>query len=292
MSMSQHETYPGIWELAEGPKPELLRDYLLWLQNNPDSLRSAVEAMQWLPVGFNALAIARRVNPTTGIVDETLQLNLYHQDYRGNDHPHGHSRNARTIWYSQPDARQRITRHFPLPNGTARIDSLPVAERQVIANSIIDKKDGRRPDYNPIQLGTRLVLEQSVTLAAPLGSQDFGSLEVHNIGFVGEGVAISVHYKGLEEATELSDVVGLTSYKGLTPIQAEEVQAARSETAERLPASGIDGPRQGPVTMVYPPLDFDLQQMEPMPTRTEQVVAEKLLMGGLATAEALSRFAA
>lgn len=290
--MLQHETYPGIWELANGPKPELLRNYLQWLLDIPENLQSAAESMQWLPVGFNALAVAHRVNPATGVIDETLQLNFYHQDYRGNDHPHGHSRTARAIWYSEPNARQHITRHLPLPNGAAKINDLQVVERQVVANSIIDKRDGRRPDYNPIQLGTRLVLEQSVTLAAPLGSQDFGSLEVHNIGFEGEGVAISVHYKGPEEPAELSDFEGLTSYKGLAPIQAEELQAARALAAKQLLANGIDGPRQGPVTMVFPPLGFDLLQMEPIPTRTEQVVAEKLLIGGLATAEALAKFAA
>lgn len=291
-----HMQYTDVWHLAEGPDPTLLKGYLRWLVDDPDRFASAVDSMQWLPVGLNALTVARSVDPASGIVDQILQLNFYHGDYPGNEDPHAHSRNASTTWYAHPTARQHITRHFLLPEKAKPITDLPLSERQIVANCITDYRDGRRPGYSPVPLGTRLILELSETRVAPLGSQSFGSLEVHHVGFEGPGVAVSVHHKQAEEPAVLGTFGGLVSYKGLSPLQAEAVTAARAAVTAQLSCDTSSvtlnfRPRLGPTTMVFPPLDFDLALMEAVPTSTPPSISERLLLGGLATAEFLAEAA-
>lgn len=283
-----HMAFPEIWALKDGPNPQVLERYLSWLTEDGERFASATNSMQWLPVGFNALLVARHWDNQKATTAESLQLNFYSADQQGNEGPHGHSRPAVTSWYAHPDARQVFTRHLPLPEGARRINDLPIQERLLAANCIIDHRDGRRPGYHPVILGSRLILEQSVTRIAPLGSQWFGSLEVHHIGFDGPGVAISVHHKAAEEPEALSDLEGLIYYKGMTSDQAEEIAEVRSGL---LIETSPDGPRLGPVTMLYPPTDFDIQEMEPIPTSTDPTVAEDLILGGLKTVSYLAKAA-
>lgn len=281
-----HMNFPEIWALKDGVNPEVLAAYLRWLTEDDARLASAIDFMQWQPVGFNSLLVARQVDEEAGTTAEALQLNFYQADQKGTEDPHGHSRPSITSWYARPDARQVITRHLPLPEGTARIPDLLIEERLVAANCIIDYRDGRRPGYHPIIVGSRLILKQSLTRVAPLGSQWFSSLEVHHVGFEGLGVAISIHHKGPEETAELSELNGLMNYKGLTAEQAEEVKEARDRLGVEIEGSPSE-PRLGPVTMIYPPLDFDAAGMETVPTSTEAGQAEALILGGLSTAKYL-----
>src|SRR5665213_1481794 len=136
-AIAPHMLYPDVWDLAAGPNPQLLRDYLRWIVSEERRFESATETMQWIPVGLFSLPVAKELD-ASGLVTQTLQINFYHEDYPGNEHPHAHSRPARTIWYSSPHARQIITRSLPLSEHTPRIDGLSIHRRQVVAKSIID----------------------------------------------------------------------------------------------------------------------------------------------------------
>jgi hypothetical protein len=286
--LKPHMDYPEIWDLKDGPNPELLAKYLSWLTQDGARMESATADMQWLPVGFNTLLVARRWNEEKQTTDETLQLNFYSEDMPGNEGPHGHSKPAVTHWYAHPNARQVITRHLPLPERARQIEGLPIKERLVAANCIVDLRDGRRPIYNPIILGSRFILEQSETRVAPLGSQWFGSIEVHNVSFEGPEVAISVHHKGAEESPELSSSRGLTDYKGLTPEQSDQVVEVRQKLLTNKPSSKDNlKPRLGPVTMLYPSDEAEVLGMELIMPSPNRSIAEDLILGGLKTAKHL-----
>ena len=273
--------FPEIWELAKGPNPELMAEFMEWLTADDERFQSAITSMQWIPVGINILTVATKT--TDGTVTDSLQLNFYNPDIKGNDGAHAHAKDARTIWYAQPGTRQVITREQPLPINAPKLDDVLVEERVAVGNCLVDYGDGQRPGYRPVVLGRRLIMQQSVSSVAPLGWQDFKSTEVHSIGFEGKGVAISAHYKGAVEAEQLNGPDGLVYYKGLTPDEAAEIEEARNSIGESLTNGSL-----GPVTMLFPNPDFNPEDMESEPTCTETRLAEELVLGGLNTVRILA----
>jgi hypothetical protein len=290
-----HMQYKDAWDLAKQPDVERLNDFLTWIADDDGRFESAANSMQWLPPGFNMLLLARDVN-SDGTVKRSIQLNFYHPKYPGNEQPHGHSKNARTIWYAPPGAQQVISRYAVLDSQAPRIQGLDIKEMQVAGNCIVDLQDGRRPIYEPVALGNRWLVEQSVTQVAPLGSQDFSSVEVHHIGFRGDGVSVSVHYKGPEESPDLSGIDGLVHYKHVTREEAEELVRVRNELALRIGEMGVGNvvprprPRMGPITMMYIP-PGSVSEIETLPSSTPISIGEFLVRGAIHTTEKLKRAA-
>lgn len=276
-----------IWQLAAAPNPQVLYDYLHAVAVDDERFAEIAESMQWYSPGFSSVLVAREANDD-GTTNRSLQLNFYHPDYPGNEEPHGHSRNALAAWYAPPGTHQVISRYVILDEGAPVVDGTDVEEYAVAANCIIDLKDGRRPHYEPIDLGTRLLLKQSVTNVAPLGSQVFNSTEVHHVGFEGSGVAVSAHFKGPEEPAVLSGTAGLIHYKRLNPAEAEKVVAARQDLAGQTSSASSGDTRLGPATMMYAPVESGIS-VEASPVTTSSETAEMLIIGALKTAEKLVR---
>ena len=285
-----HMQYEAAWELGGPPDSHLPYDYLVWLANSPERIQSAIDTMQWLPPGFNTFPVVRATNPD-GTTQCSIQLNLYHPDHPGNEEPHGHSRNARTAWYALPGTRQVIHRYGIVGKGASRIDGLDVDEYVVAGNCIIDLKDGRRPRYHVVELGAELLIRQSITYTASLVYQEFASTEVHHIGFLGDGVAISAHYKGQEESPVLSGIGGLMSYKRVDRQGAERLISERETLLKELTTiPSLASPRLGPTTMMYMH-PSSVASIESEPTKTSADIAERLIVGALYTAERLRRVA-
>lgn len=286
-----HMQNKDVWDLAKQPDVGRLNDVLTWLADDDGRFESATNSMQWLPPGFNSLLLARDVNPD-GTVQRSIQLNFYHPDHPGNEEPHGHSKNARTIWYAHPRAQQVISRYAVLDSQAPRIQGLDIMEMQVAGNCIVDLQDGRRPIYEPVALGNRWLVEQSVTQVAHLGSQDFSSVEVHHIGFRGDGVSVSVHYKGPEESSDLSDIDGLVHYKHVTREEAEELVRVRKGLGLRIGEIGVGDviPRLGPITMMYIP-PGSVSKIETLPSSTPIPIGESLVRGAIHMTEKLKRAA-
>lgn len=286
-----HMEWDHAWELGKGqPNPTLLNSYLRWLMQDEERFDSAVESMQWLPPGFNMLLIARKPGDDNETL-ESVQLNFYHPDSPGNEEPHGHARNAVASWYSPPGTKQLISRYMVLhadaPN--LELDGVDVEEHQVVANNVIDLKDGRRPIYKVLPLGGRLILKQSQTEVAPLGRQFFASTEVHHVGLNADEqdeVAVSVHYKGPEEPVQLSQPDGLVYYKGISMDDAVAIGEARRNLTggTELPSNA----RLAPTTMMYRPMSAE-SGIEETPKSTSGATAEKLLVGAIRTTERLQK---
>lgn len=279
--------FDRAWELAGQPDPELLHDYLRWVVDDADRFGEAVSSMQWFPPGFSSFLVARDVG-TDGSTRQSIQLNLYHEDYPGNEEPHGHSRNACASWYAMPGTHQIISRYAVLNAGATPIEDTDTQEFAVAGNCIIDLKDGRRPIYTPVELGSRLLVKHSVTQVAPLGSQLFNSTEIHHVGFRGPGVAVSAHYKGPEESAALSEHDGLIYYKGLSSDEAEQILEVRLRLTSEAESEGADDSRLGPTTMMYAPIDSGIS-VEASPIATDPETAEMLILGALRTAERLKK---
>jgi hypothetical protein len=274
--------FPRAWELAAEPNTELLKECLRWIVEDSDRFASAAAAMRWLPPGFHMFPIGVYIDPQTGTT-RTVQFNFYHEDYPGNQGPHAHAKKARTTWYALPNTWQLISRYQLLPPGTPRLPDVPVLERYMIANNLIDPRDGTRPVYRGTKLGRRLVADLSMSQVVALGGQQFGSREIHNIAFRGKGTAVSVHRKDEEESPSLSSFTGLIYYKGATPEGAEAIVADRQMLAAQYEGSNM---RLGPATMIF--LE-EGQELEEEPRGATPEVAESLILGGLATAEFLDR---
>lgn len=291
LSKPLHMEFPDIWELKNGPNPDLLTEYLTWLASDDERLASGVAAMQWYPPGFHGLLIALDKQPGDATHRATLQLNFYHEDYPGDEEPHAHSRDALSSWYAPEGTRQILTRYQVIPDEAPRFRGVPVEERAVIAMNIGDAGNGQRPVYMPKQLGKGLILKRSVSNVASFGSQGFASTEVHHAGFEGKGVAISAHYKGPEEAEALNTFEGFRYVKGLSKDAAAELVETRQKLEERLRvANETDGVRLAPSTTLYPRLDRVtniLVRGKIAPPKVE--VSEAMILGALATAEKLTR---
>lgn len=287
--LPSHMGYPGIWELGRGPNPELLFDYLVWVMSDDERFASAVDSMQYFPPGFHGLLIAvdRRASDPTH--RESLQLNFYHEDTPGDEEPHAHSRDAFSTWYAPAGTNQVLTRYQVVPDTAPCFKGLPVEERVLTVMNIGDKGNGQRPIYMPTELGRALILPRSETRVASLGSQRFDSTEVHHAGFRGKGVAISAHYKGPEEIEGLNTLPGFMYVKGLTEEAATQLVTVRHELTEELRSGEGDAKvRLAPSTTMYPRPEnvvniLERGQIAPPDPR----VSERMLLGGLATAESL-----
>lgn len=307
-----HRKWSGynLMDLAKGPNPQMLHEYFEWMtkSGNDDILESAVKHMQKIGVGFHALTVARirRPGSLTGEIYQSMQFNFYHGDTTGHEDPHGHSRNAKSVWYAT-EAVQEITRWKllqvePWPHDRGALSGLAglsPRHADIVANVIVDKLDGMRPDYFPTTIGRGVLLGDAGTGTAPLGTTKFPSHEVHSVKYqpslekLGE-VAVSTHWKGPEESRWLSTIDGLMLVKGLTLEQAQRAVAAR-ESAERILNMPMQPRRArlGPTTMVYH-LQEAMEQdpnkeltvvthLDEAPEETNPEVALKFIIGGRET---------
>lgn len=288
--------YPGnLWDLSVEPNPALLHDYLEWLTVDDDRLASAAHAIQYYEVGFHGLTVGRQYDQDENLT-KSLQLNFYHRDFESSEHPHGHSRDAEATLYSTGD-RQQITRwkvlgqtaedrinlqlaDMPLLEKSGKT-TLSLARCSAVANMIVDKRDGRRPDYHPLKVGNAVLSLLSISQVAPLGTTYFTSTEVHDVtfDFGSNDVAISAHIKYGEEPELLSTRNGLMGWKGLSFVEAGEVIRHRESLRQRLNDESSQN-RLGPVTMMYPPLDFDVTSLGTEAQATDLYDAERLIIGG------------
>ncbi len=310
-----------LWNLSHDENPELLLEYFEWLTKpgNDEAFESAVDSMQQVGVGFNALHIKRMNNPNTGKMTDSLQLNFYSEAVSGTgeESPHNHSRPAHAAWYST-GARQVITRWRPT-------DHEPMAEYDtqhklvdVVANAIIDNKDGRLPEYYPRKIGEGVLWLLSRTKVAPLGSQTFSNREVHAVSVewredsiqrknakLGQ-VAVSAHYKSWEpepayyhlmEHSYLREPYNrvriltnefLKVSHGLTHNQAYEASCLIEEVKQKYDLDyDADDPRSQLITIVYPPRGSSIEHLEGKPKSTDPETAKELILSGKETLQAL-----
>lgn len=310
-----------LWNLSNDEDPELLLEYFEWLTKpgNEKAFESAVDSMQQVGVGFNALHVKRMNSLETGKMTDSLQLNFYSEAVSGTgeESPHNHSRPAHAAWYST-GARQVITRWRPT-------DYEPLAEYDtkhklvdVVANAIIDNKDGRLPGYYPKKIGEGVLWLLSRTKVAPLGSQTFSNREVHAVSVewrkdsiqrknarLGQ-VAVSAHYKNWEpepayydhmEHTYLREPynrVRIPTWKfleishGLTSEQAFRAYQLIEEVKQKnnLDYDASD-PRSQLITIVYQPIDSSIEHLEGKPKSTDPETAKELILSGKETLQAL-----
>lgn len=310
-----------LWNLSHGEDPELLLAYFEWLTKtgNEEAFESAVNSMQQVGVGFNALHIKRMNSLNTGKMTDSLQLNFYSEAISGTgeESPHNHSRPAHAAWYST-GARQVISRWRPT-------DSEPLAEYDtdfkhvdVVANAIIDNKDGRLPGYYPRKIGESVLWLLSRTKVAPLGSQTFSNREVHAVSVewrkdsiqrknakLGQ-VAVSAHYKSwepepayyyptehahLRESTSLKPIHTMDFLRishGLTEKQALLAYLLVAEVNKK---HGYDNEsvrnKSQMITMIYPPRGSSIEHLEGQPKATDPEVAKDLILSGKETLYAL-----
>lgn len=261
--------FPDIWDLADEPNPELLKQYLDWVFKDEDRLESAAEAMQRV-AEFNALHVAVE-RDETGLMTRSLQLNFYSRFTGGNEDPHGHSRDASAVWYSGPNTRQVVTRWEALPHAhlpeydwlspyhTKQPENFELRKR--IANVIIDKGDGKRPGYYPIEGDVVRLRKQSILKFAPLSSITFSPHEIHDVAVQwgeDEYIAISIHKKEAEQPEEYNNPDNLVEYKGFSLDAAQEVHSKAKKMIKDLPP----GSRLGPITPIYLPFDTDVSKLE------------------------------
>ena len=174
-------SFPGdIWALSQSYRPDILHAFFRHLLESEERFRQAVQAIQWFPVGFHGLHVAMLYDDNGDMV-ASVQINLYHPAYAGNEHEHAHARDAMTFWYAPPGTYQRIRRSMILAPDARRIKGVSAEERALVMNCLIDLGDGRRPGYHPVHLGTRWVASLSKSFVADQGFQWFSSIEVHDI---------------------------------------------------------------------------------------------------------------
>lgn len=289
-----YRQYPDIQEignLSEGPNAQLLADYLRWLVDDPERFESAAENMQWFPPGFHSLLIGLKKEDGDPTHQGSVQLNFYHKDFPGDEEPHAHSRDAVSGWIAPKGTKQILTRYQVISTDAPLIRGLPVQERVVTAMNIGDSGDGRRPVYMPTPLGRSLILPRSETKVASLGTQRFDSTEVHHAGFEGEGVAVSIHVKGPEEANGLNSREGFIHYKGLDEVLADELLVIRDGLTTRLKEQSTGGKiRLAPSTMLYPSEDrVDEIVGRGVFERPTPFTSEFIVLGALKTAQEVAK---
>ncbi len=303
-----------LWNLSRDEDPELLLAYFEWLTKagNEDAFESAVNSMQQVGVGFNALHIKRSRSPNTGKMTNSLQLNFYCEAVggTGEESPHTHSRNAHATWYST-GARQVISRWRPTDHEPPAEYDADFKLVDVVANAIIDNNDGRLPGYYPKKIGEGVLWLLSRTKVAPLGSQTFSNREVHAVSVdwhkesihrknakLGQ-VAVSAHYKSEEPEAHTEYPEPFNSHPmntreflhishGLTGYQSQEAYDLIEEVKQKynLNYDAFD-PRSQLITIVYPPRISSIEHLEGQPKATNPDVAKDLILGSIETLRAL-----
>lgn len=265
--------FPSVWKLSTSYRPDLLYGLFKHIFASEKRYQHATQSLQWFPVGFHSLHLAMRFSPK-GEMTESLQMNLYHPQFPSNEHEHAHARDARSFWYAGPKTHQHIYRSKLLPKHAWPMRGVSVQERELFVNCITHL-DGRKPAYHPVALGKRLVIEQSSSSVPDQGHQTFSSTEIHNVGFEGDGMGISLHYKGPEESKSLNSRDGMVHYKGLT---IDEIFQLEDKT-----------PKGHCVrTLILPPVGFSVEEFETKPSSPSSVVGTMLLEEALRMVQRLT----
>ncbi len=257
-ALSPHMQYPTVWELgASGPQG--VKDYLEWTLSDTERARSAAESLRYLKIGMHFLTVAQRTLDDGTVVDK-LELNFWDEEYPAQTGAggHAHARDPELWSFIHPRARQRVTGINLLPPGTRRLPNLPIQERRLAILTKVDTGDGLGTIYCPMGLGERLTIE-TVTDMPPGTHQRFSSLFIHEVAFEGPGTGVTVQRQGPTEQRGLNIFEGLTTYKGLTPPEAEVV--LRHGQGVKNALVGAAG-KVVAHTVLVRNLDFTLGQME------------------------------
>ena len=265
-------SFPNVCELGCGYRPDFLLDFLKHLHDSHELLAQAMQSLQWFPVGFHGVHIAMQYDDQ-GEMIASLQMNLYHPEFCGNDDTHAHARYATSFWYAPQNTRQIIRRSKMLPPDAQTVPGVDVERKQLVVNCL-RHLDGRRPEYNPVVLGERWVVEQSCSFVPDQGHQRFQSFEIHNVGFQGKSMGISLHYKGKEEPPGLNTIDGLIAYKGLTQDEAHALD-------EKMPV------RNNACTIVLPSTECSEDSFQRKPAHPSEKISLSILETALQTTELL-----
>ena len=280
MTAPLHMQYPGKWQL--GPSgPDAVKDYLAWTLGDSDRTESAAWALRRLGIGMHFLTIAQKLNALQE-VEKKIELNFWSEEFPAEVGAggHAHARDMELWSYIHPNARQQITGIALLPPSTRKLPDLPVEKRKLVMLNKVDTGDGLGTFYHPVVLGERLTLE-GVTDMPPGTHQRYSSLFIHEVGYEGPGMGVTVQRQGHTEQDALNSFEGFTTYKGLTPAEAEEViRQRRTQTlGDRVVAS----------TVLVRDLDFTVDQLEDRAYEVEPERYAYLAEGAIRSLEILIR---
>lgn len=251
-----HMRYPARWEL--GPSgPEAVKDYFEWTLADPDRLASAALAVRGLGIGMQFLTVAQEYDKS-GKVKKKVELNIWTEDFppQVGGGGHAHARSGELYSFIHPKARQFVRSTRLLPANTRRLPDLPLAERKLVILNKVDSGDGLGTFYHPVVLSDECLTLDEREEELPTGThQRFSSLWIHEVGYEGPGVSVTVQCQGPIEQAALNSFEGLITYKGLTPEAAEEV--IRQRRILDLAGKAIDAS-----TVLVRDPDFDVSQME------------------------------
>lgn len=273
-----HMLYPHIWDFLHGPNPKLFQDYMKWIHADDQRIDSVCDSMEWFDVGFHRLPLAYVTNEV-GEVTTSIQANFYSEEFPSNEDRHGHSRNAKVVWYAPPDTRQIVVQSRLLPNGAKPVEDFYVQEVPILVLGLTPRAPGQAEAYTTREVGRGLAAELVTVSKASLSEEIFNSVGIHHVSHEGPGVAVSIHVKGRRESAALNDKDGLVHYKGLTHEQA-------ALALEAFPAE-VGRHR----TIVLPRRDIGAGGIEPIRPRPPREVSQRLLKGALHTSEKLFRAA-
>ncbi len=278
-----HAQYPGIWELGESG-PQGVYDYGRWLLADEERFLSAAQHMRYLKIGMHFLTAAQ-IFDENGDVSKKLEINLWAEE-----HPpevgaggHAHARAPELYSFIHPDARQTVSGLQLLPRTARRLPGLPIKEGLLVILNKIDLGDGLGTIYDPLVLDSCLALRYDAEL--PTGArQKFSSLFVHEVGYKGPGVGVTVQIQGPSEQAALNTFEGFVNYKGLDEDQAARVVESRDNVVSRLKT---DTGKLIASTVLVRDGDFTPNQMETTAQPIPIDRAERLIRGGIYTQEAL-----
>ncbi|HEU5121431.1 MAG TPA: hypothetical protein VFT59_01180 [Candidatus Saccharimonadales bacterium] len=267
-----HMQYPAKWHL--GPSgPEVVKDYFEWTLADPNRVASAALALRGLGIGMQFLTVAQE-HDDDGKVKRKIELNMWTEDFpaRVGAGGHAHARNGEIYSYAHPKARQYVRSVRLLPPHTRKLPDMPVEERKLVILNKVDSGDGLGTLYNPVIIGDECLTLDEREEEIPAGThQRFSSLWIHEVGYQGPGVSVTVQHQGPVEQDALNSFEGLTTYKGLSPEAAEEVIRQRQILA--LAGKAVDAS-----TVLVRDLDFETSQLEerafPLPPERYPYLAE------------------
>jgi hypothetical protein len=220
-----------------------------------------------------------------GDVIKKLELNFWSEEFppEVGAGAHAHARAPELYSFIHPDAWQMVTSLQLLPPTAQRLSGLPIKEGLLVMLNKVDPGNGLGTIYHPLVLDNRIALMAKARLPAR-ARQRFSSLFIHEVGFQGPGVGVSVQIQGPAEQPALNTFDGFVNYKGMTADNATAILEARSnlmtdlqEGVGKLIASTVLIREHG-----FTPDQLE-QTAQPIPISR----VEGLLRGGLHTQEAL-----
>ena len=259
---SQFGELPDVESLfAARLDPAVLKDTLDWVRGDDERYDAFLNSFREYGVGLLGTTLAREVGHS-GESLQTFQINFYTPEVQapydefGNPASHGHSRPVETnLFATNPDALE-VARYRMVDPSFHDLRGVNAREVRVHGNQVVDLMNGKKPEYHEVDLGTGLVVVESVATLPNGSTLKAQSHEVHSVGYNGSGVAFSGHVKRGEEDPALSSEQGL-HFKGLDEAQAEQASTFRGEVGEEV--AERDGVRLAPLTLALGHVELEGQ---------------------------------